>query len=183
MVRTRIIAMSQYAELQVTTNFSFLRGASHPEELAAQAKHLGIAAIAVTDRNSLAGVVRAHGAAKDAGLKFVTGARLDLSAAPTPATAWRTLPASRGGMTIHSPPLAGETVSRSETRGGPSLLAYPTTRAAYGRLCRLLSVGQRRAEKGQCLLTLDDVYEFCRRHDLRPVPRDAKPISKPCVPS
>ncbi len=72
----------QYAELQVTTNFSFLRGASHGEELVAQAKALGIAALAVTDRNSLAGVVRAHVEAKALGFKMIVGARLDLQDAP-----------------------------------------------------------------------------------------------------
>jgi error-prone DNA polymerase len=114
--------MTSYAELQCTSNFSFLRGASHPEELAMQAKHLGLAALAVTDRNTLAGVVRAHAAARDAELPFIVGTRLDL----------------------HQPQI--------------SLLAYPTNRAAYGSLCRLLSMGQRRAEKGQCLLTLEDVH-------------------------
>jgi error-prone DNA polymerase len=74
---------TRYAELQVTTNFSFLRGASHGEELVAQAHALGIAAIAVTDRNTLAGVVRAHVAAKEVGLKLIVGARLDLQDAPS----------------------------------------------------------------------------------------------------
>lgn len=110
----------RYAELDVTTNFSFLRGASHADELVAQAKALGLAAIAVTDRNTLAGVVRAHTAAKAVGLRFIPGARLDLDDAP-------------------------------------SLLCLPTDRAAYGRLSRLLSLGQARAEKGQCLLYLADV--------------------------
>jgi error-prone DNA polymerase len=113
--------MSGYAELQCATNFSFLRGASHAEELVTQAKHLGISALAITDRNTLAGVVRAHAAAKDMDLKMIVGAKLVLDNA--------------------------------------SLLAYPTTRAAYGRLCRLLSLGQRRAAKSQCILTLDDVYD------------------------
>src|SRR3989304_4366655 len=112
--------MTRYAELDVTSNFSFLRGGSHGEELVAQAKALGLEAIAVTDRNTLAGVVRAHLAAKEVGIKFIVGGRLDLQDAP-------------------------------------SLLAYPTARAAYGRLCRLLTLGQRRAEKGQCTLYLDDV--------------------------
>ncbi len=112
--------MTSYAELEVATNFTFLAGGSHPEELVATAKALGLEAIAVTDRNTLAGVVRAHIAAKEAGIKFIVGARLDLQDAP-------------------------------------SLLAYPTNRAAYGRLCRLLTLGQRRAEKGQCTLFLDDV--------------------------
>ena len=103
--------MTAYAELQVTTNFSFLRGGSHAEELVAQAKHLGLSAIAVTDRNTLAGVVRAHIAGKDMGLKIIIGARLDLTE-------------------------------------GISLLCYPADRSAYGRLCTLLTLGQRRAEKG-----------------------------------
>ena len=110
----------RYAELDVTTNFSFLRGGSHPEELVATGYALGLEAIAVTDRNTLAGVVRAHLAAKEVGIKFIVGARLDLQDAP-------------------------------------SLLAYPKDRAAYGRLCRLLTLGQRRAGKGQCTLYLDDV--------------------------
>ena len=67
-----------YAELQVTTNFSFLRGAAHPAELVMTAAALGHGAIAITDRNSLAGVVRAHQAAKEVGLRLVVGCRLDL---------------------------------------------------------------------------------------------------------
>jgi error-prone DNA polymerase len=113
-------AMTRYAELDVTTNFTFLRGGSHPEELVATAKALGLDAIAVTDINTLAGIVRGHLAAKEIGIKFIVGARLDLQDAP-------------------------------------SLLAFPRDRAAYGRLCRLLTLGQRRAEKGQCTLYLDDV--------------------------
>jgi error-prone DNA polymerase len=112
--------MTRYAELEVASNFTFLAGGSHPEELVATAKALGLEAIAVTDRNTLAGIVRAHIAAKEAGIKFVAGVRLDLQDAP-------------------------------------NLLAYPTDRAAYGRLCRLLTLGQRRAEKGHCTLFLDDV--------------------------
>jgi error-prone DNA polymerase len=110
----------RYAELDVTTNFTFLRGGSHPEELVATAKAIGHEAIAVADANTLAGVVRAHLAAKEVGIKFIIGARLLLQDAP-------------------------------------SLLAYPTDRTAYGRLCRLLTIGQRRAEKSQCTLFLDDV--------------------------
>jgi error-prone DNA polymerase len=115
------LALPRYAELDITTNFSFLRGGSHPEELVATAKLFGLDAIAVTDRNTLAGVVRAHLAAKEVGgIKFLVGVHLDL-------------------------------------KNAPSLLAYPTNRAAYGRLCRLLTLGQRRAEKGECILYLDDV--------------------------
>ncbi len=62
-----------YTELQVTTNFSFLRGASHPEELVEQAAAYHYTEIAITDRNTLAGIVRAHAAAKAKGIKFITG--------------------------------------------------------------------------------------------------------------
>jgi error-prone DNA polymerase len=112
--------MSSYAELQVTSNFSFLRGGSHPPELVLRAHELGLAAIAITDRNTLAGVVRAHAAAKEIGLRFVVGARLDF-------------------------------------RDGPSVLAFPTDRAAYGRLSALLTTGKRRAPKGQCHLRVADL--------------------------
>ena len=70
--------MTAYAELQVTSNFSFLRGGAHPEELVLRAAELGHRAIALTDRNTLAGVVRGHVAAKEVGIRFVVGARLDL---------------------------------------------------------------------------------------------------------
>ena len=65
-----------YAELHALSNFSFLRGASHPEELVAQAKHLDYRALALTDECSLAGVVRAHVAAKQCGLPLIIGAEL-----------------------------------------------------------------------------------------------------------
>ncbi|MFK7943778.1 MAG: error-prone DNA polymerase [Paracoccaceae bacterium] len=76
-------AVRPYAELQVTTNFSFLRGASHPDEMVAAAKARGLSAIGITDRNSLAGVVRAHVAAKEAGLRLLVGCRLDLIDGPS----------------------------------------------------------------------------------------------------
>jgi len=68
----------RYAELQVTTNFSFLRGAAHPDELMLTAAASGHQAIAITDRNSFAGIVRAHHAAKEVGIRLVVGCRLDL---------------------------------------------------------------------------------------------------------
>ena len=118
-----------FAELATTTNFSFLRGASHPEELVARAAELGLAGIGIADRNTLAGVVRAHVYAREnrrdiGGLRVVTGARL------------------------------------SFVDGSPDLLVYPRDRAAYGRLCRLLTAGNLRAPKGECHLTLEDALEF-----------------------
>jgi error-prone DNA polymerase len=71
--------MSRYAELQVTSHFSFLRGASSCEELFEQATVLGIEALAIVDRNSLAGIVRAHEAAKTTGIRLIVGCRLDLA--------------------------------------------------------------------------------------------------------
>ena len=94
--------MSAYAEFAVTTNFSFLRGASHAEELVDRAKTLGLAGIGIADRNSVAGVVRAHQAAKEAGLKCAPGARLafadgtpDILAYPQDRAAWGRLSSSR----------------------------------------------------------------------------------------
>ncbi|MFT4024912.1 MAG: error-prone DNA polymerase, partial [Flavihumibacter sp.] len=72
-----------FCELQVTSNFSFLRGASHPEELVETAAALGYKALAITDRNSLAGIVRAHTAAKKNGLRLLPACRLDLQDAPS----------------------------------------------------------------------------------------------------
>jgi error-prone DNA polymerase len=72
-----------YTELQVTSNFSFLRGASHPQELVEHAATLGYSRIAITDRNTLAGIVRAHVAAKRSGMQLVVGCRLDLVDGPS----------------------------------------------------------------------------------------------------
>jgi error-prone DNA polymerase len=68
--------MSGFAELVAATNFSFLRGASHAEEIVQQAAALGLKAIGIADRNTLAGVVRAHVAAKEVGIDLVVGSRL-----------------------------------------------------------------------------------------------------------
>lgn len=73
----------QYTELHVTTNFSFLRGGSHPEELVAQAAALGYTEIAITDHNTLAGIVRAHTAAKASGIRIIVGCCLDLKDGPS----------------------------------------------------------------------------------------------------
>jgi error-prone DNA polymerase len=72
------MSAARYAELQCMSHFSFLRGASSCEELFDEAARLGIAALAVTDRNSLAGIVRAHEAAKVTGVRLIVGCRLDL---------------------------------------------------------------------------------------------------------
>lgn len=172
----------RYAELAVASNFSFLRGASHAEELAVAAAALGLEGFAVTDRNTLAGVVRAHMAAKETGAAFKVGCRLvfgepPMEGAETRAGSGRTR--ARGAGPRRS---ASAAAAESSAVGGripvgdepaptpprasrpeapleavPDVLAWPTDRAAYGRLCRLLTVGNRRAEKGRCSLGLDDL--------------------------
>ena len=128
--------MSAYAELDLVTNFSFLEGGSHAAELVEQAKALGLAAIGVADRNTLAGVVRAHAAAKRCGMRLLIGCRLAFT-------------------------------------DGTELIVYPRDRSAYGRLCRLLSVGKSTIEgwtyeqsgrdriaKGECRLTFEQAVEL-----------------------
>ncbi len=87
----------RYAELHCKTNFSFLEGASHPDELVRRAAELGYRALAVTDRNSLAGAVRAHIAAKEVGVPLVIGAEITPSDAP-PVVLWATDRASYGRL-------------------------------------------------------------------------------------
>ena len=108
--------------------FSFLRGASHPEELVGQAYAIGHAGIGIADRNSLAGVVRAYSFVKEripaeAGFRLAVGTRLVFS------------------------------------DGTPDILAYPQDREAYGRLTRLLTLGNRRTDKGKCDIALPDLLD------------------------
>ena len=117
-------AAPAFAELVAASNFSFLRGASHPEELATIARALGLAALAVTDRNTVAGSVRAHVAAKAAGLRSLPGARLVFC------------------------------------DGTPDVAVWPSDRAAWGRLCRLLTAGNMRGEKGDCRLLRSDLLAW-----------------------
>jgi error-prone DNA polymerase len=169
--------MIRYAELQITSNFSFLRGASHPGELVEQARALGHEAIAITDRNTLAGIVRAYDAARgdaekgEKPLRLVIGCRLELSDSSS-VVAFKaktsSCPGSAGASTnkfsknqkfVDGLPKAGHD---GNFFGGEqrSLPCFPTSRAAYGRLTRLLTRGKRRAEKGECLISYDDVREF-----------------------
>ncbi|MDX7954023.1 PHP domain-containing protein, partial [Lichenihabitans sp. Uapishka_5] len=116
-----------FVELGTATNFSFLRGASHPEEYVAMAGGFAMPALGIADRNSLAGVVRAFSQAKrleGPPVRVLVGARLVFA------------------------------------DGTPDILAYPTDLAAYGRLCRLLTAGNRRAAKGSCILALTDLLDW-----------------------
>jgi error-prone DNA polymerase len=114
-----------YAELLAVSAFSFLEGASHPQELVAQAAALGHAAIGIADVNTVAGVVRAHVAAKELGLRLLVGSRLAAADAP-------------------------------------ALVCYPENRAAWGLLCRLLTLGKMRAAKGECLLDFADILKHAK---------------------
>ena len=120
-----------YAELMVTSNFSFLRSGSHPEELVSAAIALGLDGVGICDRNSFAGVVRGYVAHRDLkhkapDFRYVVGVRLCF---------------------------ADDT---------PDIVAYPSDREAYGRLCRMLSRGNLReeSEKGKCVLHFADLEEF-----------------------
>ncbi|GAB5375617.1 MAG: error-prone DNA polymerase [Acuticoccus sp.] len=129
--------MSAFAELAVTSNFSFLRGASHPGDFVCRAVELGYRGIGIADRNSLAGVVRAHSTLEDLRTAL-----------------------AREGM----PPLdftlalGARLVFMDET---PEIIAYPANRAGWGRLTRLLTTGDRRAPKGECHLWRDDLFGDC----------------------
>ncbi|PVH28180.1 error-prone DNA polymerase [Pararhodobacter oceanensis] len=157
-----VAAEEGYAELCVTSNFTFLTGASHPEELVARAAELGISAIAVTDRNSLAGVVRAHSAlreirrALDEGLTGADGTvSIRGQSVQDPSSRQE-----RAGGGVQAPPRLPRLIIGTRLvleDSATEWLALPTDRAAYARLSRLLSLGKRRVEKGHCRLTLSDL--------------------------
>jgi error-prone DNA polymerase len=121
-------ATPDYAEIGITTNFSFLRGGSHPQEYVHQAGELRLPVIGIADHNTLAGVVRAYNELGNPEVKHKP----------------KLLIGSRLGFTDDT----------------PDILIYPRNRAAYGRLCQLLTRGKRAAEKGECHLKLDDLLEF-----------------------
>jgi error-prone DNA polymerase len=130
--------MTTYAELQVTSHFSFLRGVSSAEDLFAAAALLGHEALGVTDRNSVGGLVHALRAADATGVRLVAGCRLDLMDA------------------------CPERPAEPGSRRGSALLVWPEDRAGWSRLTRLLTLGKSRAvpkkgEKGQCFLHWEDV--------------------------
>src|SRR5881227_212057 len=121
-----------YFEFAVASNFSFLRGASHPEELMLQASHIGLTGMGLCDRNYVAGVVRAHliKREKELALAYHPGARLVFA------------------------------------DGTPDILAYPRDRPAWGRLCRLLTRGNLRAKKADCILHLGDLFQHIEALEL-----------------
>ncbi|MBU3028996.1 error-prone DNA polymerase [Paracoccus marinaquae] len=151
-----------YAELCVTTNFTFLTGASHPEELVTRAAELGLSAIAITDRNSLAGVVRAYSALKilaekaDEAIRIRSQHRMDNCSRQEIGTPEDIPPPEAP----HLPKLiTGCRLLLRDSR--VEWLALPTDLAAYQRLTRLLTLGKRRAGKAECHLDLADMLDHC----------------------
>jgi error-prone DNA polymerase len=124
--------MIEYAEIGITTNFSFLRGGSHPQDYVHQASELRLVAIGIADHNTLAGIVRAYSELENPDVrhraKLLIGARIVF------------------------------------IDGTPDILVYPRDRAAYGRLCQLLTRGKigDDIEKGECLLKFSDLLEFAQ---------------------
>ena len=156
-----------YAELGVTSNFTFLTGASHPEELILRAAELGLSAIAITDRNTLAGVVRAYSAlktlkaeARDT-LRIRSSTQID-SSSRLPTGRPQNLPcAALPDATPLLPKLIVGT--RLVLRDCPvDWLALTTDLPAYQRLSRLLTLGKRRAGKAECHLDLEDLLQGCQ---------------------
>ncbi len=147
--------MTAFAELVAATNFSFLHGASHPSDMVASAVALDLAAIGIADRNTVAGVVRAHDALQRA-QKGLLGTKL--------------------------PPLNFRLVVGARlvfADGTPDIVAYPTTRHGWGRLTRLLTVGNRRAVKGGCILGLGDLARHCDELLLIALPTSSSVSAEP----
>ncbi|WP_294610875.1 error-prone DNA polymerase [uncultured Roseovarius sp.] len=152
-----------YAELCITTNFTFLTGASHPEEFVVRAAELGLSAMAITDRNSLAGVVRAWSALKElqremqGTVQIRSQQRIDSS--------------SRQKVGHNAPIAKPSNMSLPKLIIGCRLvlqdspvdwITLPRDRAAYKRLTRLLTLGKRRAKKGGCILYTKDMMAACK---------------------
>ena len=146
-----------YAELSITSNFTFLTGASHPEEYIARAAELGLTAIAIADDNSVAGIVRGHSAAREIARQVAERQAWD--AAHTPIGPPR--PA-------HIPPPASFPIylvprlipaARLVFTDAPPITVLPENRTGWANLCRLISTGRLRAEKGDCELCLQDLLD------------------------
>ena len=167
----------RYAELCVTSNFTFLRGASHPEELITRAASLGLEAIAITDWNSLAGIVRAYSALKE--IRRATEENIQIRSHTTVDPSSRQATSTAASLTVQGQApsnRSSQLLEAPEVLKLPRLIvgarlvledspldwvALPTDRAAYQRLSQLLTLGKRRAEKGACYLEFSDLMAFC----------------------
>ncbi len=148
-----------FAELSITSNFTFLTGGSHAEEYAERAALLGLPAFAIADENSVAGIVRAHTHAKE--IARLARLREDTPLIGPPAPEGH-IP--QGANLTNIPRLVpGAKIVLTD---GFTVTMLPRDRAAWGRLCRLLSLGRLRAEKGSCLLEIDDLITWAEGSEL-----------------
>ncbi len=147
-----------FVELSATSNFTFLTGGSHPEEYIDRASLMGMAGLAIADENSVAGIVRAHMAAREVARAVRQRADFDdahgLIGPPMPAGMPGPASADIRAIARLIP------AARLVLENGFTLTALPRDRAAWARLCRLLTLGRRRADKGTCLLRLNDLLEW-----------------------
>ncbi|MDH3263450.1 MAG: error-prone DNA polymerase [Paracoccaceae bacterium] len=147
-----------FAELSATSNFTFLTGGSHPEELIERAALMDLPALAIADENSVAGIVRAHTRAREiARAVALRRAALERDG-PIGPPAPPGLPPAPALDLLNAPRLIP--AARIVLTDGFTATLLPTDRAAWGRLCRLISAGRLRAEKGACSLALDDLLEW-----------------------
>ncbi len=143
--------MTRFAELVAATNYSFLRGASHASDIVGRAIELGMAGIGIADRNSVAGVVRAWVALNEAREQ---SAAHSLSGGQS-----STVLAALAGEIDFKLVVGARLVFADAT---PDVIAYPATRHGWGRLTRLLTIGNRRAEKGDCHLYFGDLLAYAQ---------------------
>jgi error-prone DNA polymerase len=158
----------RYAELVAATNFSFLRGASHPREMVLASLLLGQAGLGIADRNSVAGVVRAFAALREIREGGMPAPEKVREGSGPGEHAWREVlldaalpdPAELAAQAKRFRLAVGARLVFAD--GTPDIVAHAATRAGWGRLCRLLTLGNRRAAKGTCTLRLDDLLENTR---------------------
>jgi DNA-directed DNA polymerase III PolC len=146
-----------FAELCITSNFSFLTGASHPEEYMARAALFGMQAIAIADENSVAGIVRAHTEARDIARRVKDRADWDAANSPIgpPCPPHLTQTHAKNPLLTATPRLLP--AARLVFTEGLQITTIAQTRAGWASLCRLITLGRRRAEKGGCTLHLGDL--------------------------
>jgi DNA-directed DNA polymerase III PolC len=144
-----------FAELCITSNFTFLTGASHPEEYMERAALMGLSAIAIADVNSVAGIVRAHSRAKEIARQVAELDRLEAEGSAIGPPAPPHLPAPPRAAVRNVPRLIP--AARLVFAEGIELTALAATRTGWAQLCRLLSTGRLRTAKGDCLLHLSDL--------------------------
>ncbi len=146
-----------FAELGITSNFTFLTGASHPEEYMERAADLGMRAIAIADVNSVAGIVRAHTRAREIARSVAERTRWDAEHGPIGPPRPAHLPAPPPSPLWNTPRLIPAATLVLDT--GLAAVALPRDRRGWASLCRLLTKGRLRADKGSCHLRLDDVMD------------------------